>query len=254
VGTTKLTRKEIVSEDPVNNFIMHSIEFFRVNGSKVAGIAVGIVVLAFAIYGAGQYIEKKKDHAQESFNKGLEFFHAEVRPDAMDDPYSSGPFPTFKSETAKYQAAAKEFSAVASGYFYGKLAVSARYFLGLTQLHLGQNQEAMQNLESVASNSSNRTLGFLAKRSIAIIELNSSKADKAQELLKAQKLLDGMIKDQQCDIQKADLSILLSRVFIAQGKRDDAIRVLKEASGTSPTFDRFSPQLMAELQKILKEP
>jgi predicted negative regulator of RcsB-dependent stress response len=248
VGTTKLTRKEILSEDPVNNFILHSIEFFRVNGSKAAGIAIGIVLLAFAIFGGFQYLEKKKEQAQVTFKKGLDFFHAEVRPDATDDPYSRGPFPIFKSETAKYQAAAKEFSTIASGHIYGKLGISARYCLGITQLHLGQNNEAMQNLESVASNSSNRTLGFLAKRSIAVSELNEKNYKKAQDLL------EGMVKDPQCDIQKADLSILLSRVFVAQGKRDDAIRVLKEASGPSPAFDRFSPQLMTEMQKILKTP
>jgi predicted negative regulator of RcsB-dependent stress response len=123
----------------------------------------------------------------------------------------------------------------------------------LTQLQLGQNKEAVQNLESAASNASNRTLGFLAKRALAINNFNSGKYKEAQDLL------DGIIKDPQCYLQKEDLSIQLSRVLAAQGKRDEAIKVLTEAdkapvsaNANSPSLGKFSPQLMAELEKLRK--
>jgi predicted negative regulator of RcsB-dependent stress response len=248
VGTTKLTRKEILAEDPVHNFILQSIEYLRLNGSKVTAAAAVLIVLAFGIYGGMQYIEKKQNQAQEAFAKGLDFVHAEVKPDATGDPYSKGPIPTFRNEKAKYQAAAKEFSAVASGHFYGKLAVVARYYLGFAQLQLGQKNEAVQNLESVASNSSNRTLGFMAKRVLATNYFESGNNKGAQELL------DSMIKDPQCDLQKEDLSIQLSRALVAQGKQDEAIRVLRDAGSQSPSFSTFKPQLMAELEKLLKLP
>jgi tetratricopeptide (TPR) repeat protein len=254
VGTTKLTRKEILAEDPIHDAILHTVEYVRVNGSKVAAAVVVIVVLAFGIYGGNQFIEKKKAKAQEGFAKGLDFFHAEVRLDATSDPYSRGPNPIFKSETEKYQAAAKEFSPIASGYFYGKLAILARYYLGVTQLRLGQKKEAVQNLESAASNSSNRTLGFLAKKALAINDLNSGKYKEAQDLL------DGIIKDPQCDLQKDDLSIQLSRALVAQGKREEAIKVLMEADKAQTadakglSLGGLSPQLMRELEKLQKSP
>jgi predicted negative regulator of RcsB-dependent stress response len=250
VGTTKLTRKEILAEDPVHNFMLHSIEFFRVNGSKVAALAVVIAVLALGIYSGSQYLDKKRAEAQEKFAKGLDFFHAEVKPDATNDPYGKGATPTFRTEEAKFQAAIKEFSPVASGRFYGKLAIVARYYMGISQLQLGQKQaaEAVQNLESVASNSSNRSLGFMAKRVLATNSYNSGKYKEAQALL------DGMIKDPQCDLQKEDLYIQLSRVFDAQGKRDEAIRILRDASTQSPSLNTSRSQIMAELEKLQKSP
>jgi hypothetical protein len=248
VGTTKLTRKEILAEDPVHNFMLHTIEFLRLNGSKAVAAAAVLVVLAFGIYGANQYLEKKRDQAQETFAKGLDFIHAEVKPDATDYPYSKGPVPTFRSETAKYQAAAKEFSSVAGGHFYGKLAVLARYYLGFSQLQLGQKKEAVQNLESVAGNSSNRTLGFMAKRVLATNDFESGNYKGAQERL------DSMIKDPQCDLQKEELSIQLSRVLVAQGKPEEAIHILRDAGAQSASFSTFKPQLMAELEKLQKLP
>jgi predicted negative regulator of RcsB-dependent stress response len=257
VGTTKLTRKEILAEDPVHNAILHLIEFFRINGSKVAVFAAIIVILVFGVYSGSQYLDKKRAEAQEKFAKGLDFFHAEIKPDAANDPYGKSAVPAFRSEEAKYQAAIKEFSPVALGRFYGKLAIAARYYMGISQLQLGQmtvpdaekiKKEAVQNLESVASNSSNRSLGFMAKKVLATYRYNSGNYKEAQALL------DDMIKDPQCDLQKEDLSIQLSRIFDAQGKRDEAIRVLRDASSQSPSLGTNKSQIMAELDKLQKAP
>jgi predicted negative regulator of RcsB-dependent stress response len=247
VGTTKLTRKEILAEDPIHDAILRSVEYVRVQGSKVAAIAAGIVILAFGIYGGIRYIEKKRSEAQYTFAKGLEYFHADVTAGAAANPQGKDPGRTFPSETAKYQAAAKEFAPVASSHINGKLAILARYYLGLTQLQLNQKKEAMQNLESVAGNSSNRTLGFLAKKAIAMNDVNSGNNKEAQQLL------SGIIKDPQCDLRKEDLTIQLSRVLVAQGNREEAIKVLREASAQNP-FGKFKPQLTSELEKLQKSP
>ena len=50
MGTTKLTRKEILAEDPVHQAIIQLIEFFRVNGKKIAIGAAVIVLLAVGVY------------------------------------------------------------------------------------------------------------------------------------------------------------------------------------------------------------
>jgi predicted negative regulator of RcsB-dependent stress response len=243
VGTTKLTRKEILAEDPIHAVMLYLIEFFRVNGAKVGVAAVAVVVLALGIYSGFQFFEGKTIQAQERFAKGMDFFHAEVKPDATDDQGKSYP-PLFRSEAAKYQAAAKEFSSITSG----KMAVVARYYLGLSQLELGQKKEAVQNLESVASNSKNRTLGFMAKRVLATNDFDSGNHKEAQEIL------SGMLKDPQCDLQKEDLSIQLSRVLVAQGKLDEAIKVLSDAKAQSPSFGMYKQQIISELAKLQKVP
>ncbi len=248
MGTTKLTRKEILAEDPVHQAIIQFIEFFRVNGMK-AGIGFAVVlVLALGIYGGLQYLDSREVQAQMQLGKGMDFFHAEIAADATDDPYGKGPTPTFRNDTGKYQAAAKEFSALVSGHGYGKVSIIARYYLGLTQLQLGQNKEAIQNLESVANNSRERTIGFLAKKVLATVYMNSGNYGGARDVL------EKMIKDPQCDLPKDELNIQLSRALVAQGKRDEAIKVLREASTQGAAFGVFKQQLIAELDRLQKSP
>ena len=120
----------------------------------------------------------------------------------------------FRSDSAKYQAAAKEFSSVIDRHGFGKISIVARYYLALCQIRTGKNKEAIQNLESVASNSRDRTVGYLAKKVLAQYYAGSGNNKAAGEIL------DGMLKDPQCQLPREDLSIQLARVLVAQGKRD----------------------------------
>jgi predicted negative regulator of RcsB-dependent stress response len=248
VGTTKLTRKEILAEDPVHEAIVRVVDFFKENSNKI-GIAVAIIALvAVGVYGGIYYLDKKDTQAQEELGKGIDFYHGEISAKAKDDPYGNGKAPTFRSEKAKYEAAAKIFSSVVSQQSYSKTAVVARYYLGLSQLQLGQNKEAIQNLEQVANNSKDRAAGYLAKRVLAGNYYDSGNFQAAQALL------DGMIKDPQCDLPKEDLSLLLSRALVAQGKRDQAIKILKEATTQGTEFSGFKQKLIAEMEKLQSAP
>lgn len=246
MGTTKLTRKEILAEDPVHGAIMQLIEFFKANGKKIGTGTVIAVLIALAVYAGLQYLDRREFHAQEQLGKGMSFFHGQVAADAKDDPYAKGPNPTFRSDEAKYQAAAKEFSSIVDRYGFSKVSIVARYYLGLSQLRLGKRKEAIQNLESVASNSKERTLGYLAKRVLATDYANSGNYKGAAEILA------GMIKDPLCQIPKEEMSIQLSKVLVAQGKAEDAAKVLTEAGSQEPAFSAYKQQLTIELEKLKK--
>ena len=186
--------------------------------------------------------------AQEKLTKGMDFFHAEVNTTATDDPYSKGDVPTFKSDQDKYKAAAIEFSAIVDGKSFGKVPVVARYYLGLSQLRSGEKQEAMRNLEMVSTNSKDRTLGFLAKKVLATEHLTSGNPKGAKDIL------EGLIRDPQCQLPKGELSLQLSRALVAQGKRDEAIKVLKDASSQGAAFSGLQQKLATELDKLQKAP
>ena len=246
MGTTKLTRKEILTDDPVQEALLRLVGFFKANGNKI-GIAVAVaVLLAAGIYGGLYYLDKRDAEGQKQLSRGMPFFHAEVTPDAKDDPFGNGPNPQFRSDKAKFEAAAKEFSSLASGPSYSKLTIVGRYYLGLTQLQLGKNKEAIQNLESVANNSRDRTVGFLAKKVLATQYFNSGNYKGAQGIL------DGMLKDPQCDLPKEDLSLELAWVLDAQGKRDQAIQILKDANSQGPEFGTFKQKVAEELERLQK--
>ena len=248
MGTTKLTRKEILAEDPVHEALVQIIELFRANGKKIGILAAAVVVIAIGAYGGLQYLDSREAQAQEKLGKGMDFYHAQIAPDATDDPYSKGSTPTFKSDSDKYKAAAKEFSSIVDSYSFGKVSIVARYYLGLSQLQMGQKKEAVQNLESVANNSRDRAVGYLAKNVLATEYSNSGNIKGACEILY------GMIKDPQCQLPKEELTIQLSRDLVAQGKRDEAIKILREASAQGPTFETLKQKVAMELDKLLKAP
>ncbi len=247
MGTTKLTRKEILAEDPVHQALIQTWQLLQERGKIIAIGAACLILLIVGIYLGMQYMESRDMQAQQQLAKAVDFFHAQIDPSALDDPYGKGPEPLFRTDAAKYQAAAKEFTAFLNRHGSSKLGVIARYYLGLTQLRLGQNKEAVQNLEIVRDNTKDRTLAYLSKNVLANYYLG------AGNLKASQDLLEGMLKDPQCILPKEELKLELSRVIAAQGKHDEAVKLLREArmeNGRS----MLQGQIIQELNRLEGNP
>ncbi len=239
MSTTKLTRKEILAEDPVHHAMVRLLELLRERGKLIAAGVVGVILIALGMYFGAQYMEDRQLRSQDQLARGMDFYHARIDPAATDDPYAKGGEPLFPTEESRYKAAAKEFTEVASSG-PATLAVMARYYLGLTQLQLGQKDKAIRALEEVSSNTSSRTVAYLAKKVLAnqYTETGNSKG--------AVELLEGMIKDPQCELPRVALQLDLARALEAQGKRDQAVKVLREArqdGGTSMLLTMVTQEL-----------
>jgi predicted negative regulator of RcsB-dependent stress response len=247
VGTTKLTRKEILAEDPVHEAIMQVVDLVRERGKTIGIVLAGAFLLAIGVYFLLQYLDSREAQAQQALAKGIDYYHGEIEANASEDPYAKGATPVFKTEAAKYDAAAKEFQSVISRYGYSKIAVIARYYLGLTDLRRGRAKEAVQFLETVSNNSRDRTVGYLAKQVLAEHYLTTGNFKGSQAIL------EGMIRDPQCVLPKDQLSIDLSRALAAQGKRDEALKVLRTAREQNPT-SMLQSQVMQELNKLQSSP
>ena len=244
MGTTKLTRKEILSDDPVRQNIVRLAGFLQENSKKI-GIAIFVIVaLALAFWAWSRYLDGRAQAAGAILGRGMVFFNGSVSPDAEDDPFAKGETPLFISDETKYQAAAREFSTAIDSFGAGEAGRTARYYLGLTQLQLGKKEDAKNNLESVAFGSGSRTVGFLAKKALADYHADSGNVKEAEDLLR------GMIKDVKCDIPKEDLGLQLAGVLVAAGKKDEAIRALREASEGSAAFGTYNQRLLDEIEKL----
>ncbi len=247
MGTTKLTRKEILAEDPVHQAILQIVDLVRERGKTIGIILTGAILVAAGVYFLLQFLDSREVQAQQQLARGIDYYHASIDAAAPDDPYGKGQLPVFKTDAAKYQAAAKEFQSVISRYGYSKIAVIARYYLGLTQLREGQTKEGLQSLETVSTNSRDRTVGFLAKKVIAENYLETGNYKGAQEILQ------GLIQDSKYELPKDDLSVDLARALAPQGKRDEAIKVLRAAQEQNPTSMLLS-QVVQELNKLQSSP
>ena len=247
MGTTKLTRKEILSDDPVREYILRLVGFFQANRAKIGVAVIAVIVISIGFWTWSRHMDSRANAAGAMLGSGMSFFSATVSPDAEDNPYAKGETPVFNSEEAKYQAAEKEFSAAVNSFGAGDAGRTARYYLSLTQLKLGKKDEARKNLESVAFGSGSRTIGFMAKKALADYHADSGNVIGAEDLLR------GMIKDVKCDLPKEDLGIQLAGILANDGKKDEAIRVLREASDASPAFGIFNQRLLTEIEKLQKE-
>jgi len=243
VGTTKLTRKEILAEDPVHIAIIQIVEFFRTQGKAIAAVAAFALILAIGGYFGIDYLQARDARMQQQLGRALAIYHGRIDPSATGDPFAKGPDPVFKTEDAKYQAAIKEFSAIASKYAAGKLGITARYYLGLSHLRLGQNNEALRALEEVRNNSRDKTLGYLAKKVLARYYLGIGNYKASQELL------DNMIRDPQCDLPREDLNVDLARIYEAQGKPDEALKTLRKAREEGANSG-FQPFIVQEINRL----
>jgi hypothetical protein len=242
VSTTKLTRKEI-SADPIHDALISTVEMLRTHSKLILLSGLGLALLLLGIYFGMNYLDSRDNGAQRELAKGIDFYHGLVDAGAKDDPYALGPTPVFKSEEARYRAASTIFSSVATRRGSSKIAVIARYYLGLCQKQLGQKNEAIATLGMVANNTADRTVGYLAKKVLASYYVETGDAKKGQEMLEA------VLKDSQCDLPKEDLQVDLSRALMAQGKRDEALKVLKAAQ-ESGSGGMLQSLIFQELNRI----
>ena len=101
---------------------------------------------------------------------------------------------------------------------------------GFRSCSSGRKRKPLRIWRNVAANSKDRTLGNLAKKVLATEYVQPGNYRGAREML------EGMIRDPQCDLPKEDLNIDLSKALVAQGKRDEAIKVLRDASAQGAQF------------------
>ena len=243
MGTTKLTRKEILSEDPVHHAMIRSIEVVRARGKIIGLSIVGLALVSVGAYLVLRFVENRQSLAQQQLGRGIDLYHAQLDPQALDDPYGKGPDPVFRTDEAKYKTASKEFSGVMEKYGSTKAAVIARYYLGLCQLELNQKEAALKSLEAVRNNTKDRTIAYLGKKVLAKYFMGEGNYKGAQEIL------EGMIKDPQCELPKEELKLEMARTYLAQGKRDQAIKTLREARDGA-VGSSLQPLISQELDRL----
>jgi tetratricopeptide (TPR) repeat protein len=243
VSTTKLTRKEI-SADPIHDALVSTIEILRARAKIIAMIACGVILIAVIVYFGLGYLEARDSRAQQELGRAMDYYHGLIDDSAKEDPYAFGPSPVFRSDEGKYRAAKAILDPLVARYGSSKAGVIGRYYLGLCQLRLGQKNEGIASLEAVAKNTSERTVGYLAKKLLAAHWVETGNGSKGQEIIQ------GMLKDPQCDLPKEDLQLDLARAFVAQGKRAEALKVLQEAqeSGGGGMLQSLIFQELSRLQ------
>ena len=248
MGTTKLTRKEILAEDPVHGSMVMLVDFFRTNTKNIFLVAAAVIILIVGVYWGRTFWRNRGIEAQEILAKGIDYYHARVDPEAAEAlPAAYGPNAVFKSDELKYKAVIEVLEPAVSGFGYSKVAPMARYYLGLAKLKAGMAEDGIMELERVAGSSADRAMSHLAKNVLAHVYAEEGKIEEAKKTIQA------ALDDTGYELPKEELRIQLARILTDEGKYEEALSVLQAGASESSSLSPLRQRLMEAQQKAQKE-
>ena len=178
----RLTRHDL-KEHEFEDTIEYVQEFARQYAKEiVSGVAAAVIVIG-GFVGWRSYNEHQAAAANAALSEALKTFQAPVSAAPVNLFSSSPSQPTggqFTSDEQKYKAAMAQFSAVGAKYGRQKAGIFARYYVGLCQSAMGDDNAAQKTL-AVVGQASDKDAAALAKLALAS---DLAKAGKTAEAAK----------------------------------------------------------------------
>ena len=190
---------------------------------KLVIVAVVIAVVAAAALGSWYYEQNQDAAASADLGKALNTYNAPLRPPGIPpDPQLQ----TFTSSEERAKAAQPLFRDIAGRYRHTNSAQIAQYFLGLTDLDLGDNAGAERELKQV-SGSRNHDVSSLAKLALASLYHDTNRDPQAIELYK------DLITHPTHTVSKARAQLELASVYQSKDPQE-ARKILEQVSKDNP--------------------
>jgi TolA-binding protein len=154
---------------------------WAVEHEKVLIIAVVAALLVVGVaVGAWFYLQKQDAAASYDLGQAIRTFDAPLRPAGMPaDPQQQ----SFTSAAERAKAAQAQFQQVIQKYPHTRSADFAQYYLGLSDIALGDNAGAERELKEVAG-AHDQDLGSLARMALAGFYRDTNRIDDAIRLYK----------------------------------------------------------------------
>jgi predicted negative regulator of RcsB-dependent stress response len=172
----RLTRQQL-KKDEFTTSLAALQEWFLQNQKSIASTG-GLTLLAAAVaIGGIALVRSRQNRASQAFTEALTAYHAPVL--ATPPPNFNQLY--FKTESEKYQDAAKKFYEVGSRYSWSSQGRFARYYAALCQRDIGNLAEAEKELKSVAGGRG-ADVTSLAKMALAGVYQQSGRNDEAEKL------------------------------------------------------------------------
>ena len=179
----RISRKELKKDQFVTE-VSRTYQFLQQHRTALILLLIAVVLVMVLGLGGYFYVQNRKARANEELAHAIRVFYA---PTSSENPQTE-PDMKFSDEEARYRQAEKEFAAIAQKYGwlaklrFGDQPRMARYYLGLTKQHLGQTEEAMRELRTLAEQEQDQQLAPLARFALAGIYVQNGKPDEAEKL------------------------------------------------------------------------
>ena len=174
-----ITRKEL-KKDEFAAEVSKTYEFLQRQRENVTryGVAIGAAILV--VLGAYFLLEYRRSGADEALSHAMRAYHAPLADQAS--PSSDAEF-KFNDAKARYTQAEKEFDEIAGKYSWLRQGRAARYFAALSRKQLGKTDQAISELQRLAS-AGDDSLAGLAKYALAQTYAEQRRAAEAEKLLR----------------------------------------------------------------------
>ena len=191
--------------------------------NKLITIAAIIAVVGAAALGSWYYEQNQDASASAELGKAMSTYTAPLRPAGTPaDPQ----YVSFASSQERAKAAQQQFQAVADKYRHTHSGEIARYFVGLTDVDLGDNTAAERELKQVAG-SRDHDIASLAKLGLATVYRETNRDAQAIEIYK------DLIAKPTTTVSKARAQLELASLYQAKDP-SEARKLYEQVSKDNP--------------------
>jgi tetratricopeptide (TPR) repeat protein len=210
--------KAALKQDKFVSTTTHGLEWASEHRQSVirnGGIALAAIV---ALVLSGVIYNSRSDAASAAFGAAMQAYQTPLAQPGQEAPPG---VKTYASAAERAKAANAQFLDVANKYGMTPSGKNARYFAGLTEIEMGQTQQAEDTLKQVAGGW-NGELAALAKYALAELYRNSGRNDQAVDLYKE------LMKKPTTTVPAGMAQLALADLYQVEGKTDLAKKELAD--------------------------
>jgi predicted negative regulator of RcsB-dependent stress response len=246
--------KRIERQHLKQNELAHSIEsardFLETRQRSIAGVIVGVVVLALAVVGFMVYRSQTQSRGSELLAEAMVAMNARVVPTGLTGEENLpagatlGATGTFSTEEAKLKAALPKLKAAADAYPDSAAGITARYHMAGALASLGRHQDAIKEFDEVTSRSGANTLyGRMARLGRADTQAQSGQLDAAITTWK--EMTTGNTDDLPVDA----ILMELARAYVQKGNTEEARKTFTQIVDQHPNSP-YLAEARTELENL----
>lgn len=231
--------KRIERQHLKQNELAHSIEnardFLETRQRSIAGVLVGVVVVALAVIGFMVYRGQTQSRGSELLAEAMVAMNARVVPTGLTGEENLpagatlGATGTFSTEEAKLKAALPKLKAAADAYPDSASGITARYHMAGALASLGRHEEAIKEFDEVTKRSGATTLyGRMARLGRADTQAQSGQLDAAIATWKE------MTTGNTDDVPVDAILMELARAYVQKGNTEEARKTFTQIVDQHP--------------------
>jgi predicted negative regulator of RcsB-dependent stress response len=174
-----ILRKDL-KKDEIREKLVSGVESVASHQQALWIVVTAALVVGLAVFGWTSYSRRQTAKASAALDDGMKVFQARIR--AAGEPADPVDI-TYLDEKNKFTDADRKFLAVANQYGRTRPGQVARYYAGLSEVHLKDYADAEKNLNSVISGG-DENLASLGKFQMAEVYQQENKGAQAADLYK----------------------------------------------------------------------